>query len=733
MKQKAPRQIALDGLTGEERQEGPVECLGMTFESDEARRAYYLERLRANLADPAFHAIEGFPIGTDEDILRLSDPPYYTACPNPFIHDFLRHYGKPYDPTMPYAREPFAADVSEGKSDPIYNAHTYHTKVPHKAIMQYILHYTNPGDLVFDGFCGTGMTGVAAILCGDRTTIESIGYHVSPDGVVTTADGEHDSLLGPRRAILNDLSPAASFIAYNYNVEVNTALFVETATRILDDFELEYGWMYMTRHPNTDEFGRINYVVWSDVFICSNCQEEVVFWDDAVTEGEIREKITCSGCGSNLVKNNLKRAKISVLDNNREAKERSKRIAVLINYTLNERRYEKRPDEYDDTILKRIDGEAIPGWYPTRRIDEDIDLWYERNYRDLGIYKVDDFYQRRSLIAVSYFRREIFRLDGRLRGFCWFWFQSVLMGFSLLNRYLKNAFSQVNRILSGTLYVGSMHSEVSPWYTLEGKIKRLRSFSYINTNSIVSTMSTSDLPIGESTVDYIFTDPPFGSNIIYSDLSILWESWLNISTKTTQEAVVHRRKKQGASTIHDYTEQMAKCFSLMHKILKPGRWITVEFHNSKNAIWNSIQDAMTRAGFVIADVRTLDKQVQTFKQVTAAGAVKQDLVISAYKTSLVLEEHFRLNAGTEQGVWDFILAHLLQLPSCVVLQGKLQVIPERMAYLLFDRMIAFHLQHGVTIPISEAVSINYYRTNLFSIRVAIDINTNDSAVPGRYS
>lgn len=93
--------------------------------------------------------IEGFPIGTDEDIIALSDAPYYTACPNPFIEEFIRENGTPYDEeTDDYHREPFAADVSEGKTDPIYMAHTYHTKVPHKAIMQYILHYTKPGDVV---------------------------------------------------------------------------------------------------------------------------------------------------------------------------------------------------------------------------------------------------------------------------------------------------------------------------------------------------------------------------------------------------------------------------------------------------------------------------------------------------------------------------------------------------------------------------------------------------------
>ena len=96
--------------------------------------------------------IEGFPIGSDEDIIALSDAPFYTACPNPFIEDFIKEYGTPYDEaTDDYHREPFAADVSEGKNDPIYMAHVYHTKVPYKAIMRYILHYTNPGDIVLVG------------------------------------------------------------------------------------------------------------------------------------------------------------------------------------------------------------------------------------------------------------------------------------------------------------------------------------------------------------------------------------------------------------------------------------------------------------------------------------------------------------------------------------------------------------------------------------------------------
>jgi hypothetical protein len=198
-------------------------------------REEYRAKLAEKLKDPEFRKIEGFPIGTDEAILALSDPPYYTACPNPFIEEWLKEHGKPFDPdTDDYHREPFAADVSEGKNHPIYNAHAYHTKVPHRAIMRYILHYTEPGDVVYDGFCGTGMTGVAAQLCGDRDEVRSLGFRVADDGYIWENEpweakqaidagraNPHPHLvepkpfskLGVRRSILNDLSPAATFIS----------------------------------------------------------------------------------------------------------------------------------------------------------------------------------------------------------------------------------------------------------------------------------------------------------------------------------------------------------------------------------------------------------------------------------------------------------------------------------------------------------------------------------------
>ena len=64
-----------------QQESGPVECLGQTFSSEQARREHFSKRLAEKLKDPAFRKIEGFPQGTDDAILAMSDPPYYTACP----------------------------------------------------------------------------------------------------------------------------------------------------------------------------------------------------------------------------------------------------------------------------------------------------------------------------------------------------------------------------------------------------------------------------------------------------------------------------------------------------------------------------------------------------------------------------------------------------------------------------------------------------------------------------
>ena len=195
----------------------------------------------------------------------------------------------------------------------------------------------------------------------------------------------------------------------------------------------------------------------------------------------------------------------------------------------------------------------------------------------------------------------------------------------------------------------------------------------------------------------IIHNPPFGNNLNYSELSFIWEAWLGVTTNNTPEAIINPVQRKGLA---EYQELMSRCFEEYHRVLKPNRWITVEFHNSKNSVWNSIQEALQRAGFIVADVRVISKKQGSFNQVTAAGAVQQDLVISAYKPRESFVREFQQRAGDPDMAWEFVRQHLRNVPVTADgnHDGKLDIISERQDFLLFDRMVAWHIMNGIPVP-----------------------------------
>lgn len=657
--------------------------------------------------------IEGFPIGKDEDIIALSDAPYYTACPNPFIADFIKENGTPYDEaTDDYHREPFAADVSEGKSDPIYNIHSYHTKVPHKAIMRYILHYTKPGDIVFDGFCGTGMTGVAAQLC-EKPAVDFKTQIEQDEPCVSW---------GGRYAILNDLSPAATFISANYNMQVkHPDHFLSSANSIISACQRDYGWMYQTKHIGndnqtlfgSDKYGSINYVIWSDVFICPHCGKEFVFWDLAV---DLEAKNTvdvmqCSSCGAKFKKKDCEHAKNVYFD---KAVEKtltvSKQVPVSINYSYGGKRFDKVPDEDDLLLLEKIENMDVPFPFPSYELPEGYNT--EQPKKSHGFQYVHQFYTKRNLVVLSYIlsKANSLPVDEKLALYA-----AVKSSLSYGTKMVK---VNVGRILTsgglfalgavtGTLYIPSINAERPLIDAISNKVDAIVKSVPLYPQKqyvMVSTGSLTDIgQIPGDTIDYIFTDPPFGNNLNYSELNFLWEAWQHVLTSNQDEAIMNPVQKKG---LLDYQDLMTKCFSEYYRVLKPNRWMTVEFHNSQNAVWNAIQEALMRSGFIVADVRTLDKQQGSFKQMTTTSAVKQDLVISAYKPQESFRHEFISKAGSEETAWAFIRQHLAKIPVVVVKSDKIEIIAERQSYLLFDRMVAYHIMNGISVPLDAT---DFYR------------------------
>ena len=690
---------------------GPVECLGKHFPNEQARRDHFIKRLAEKLKDPDFRKIEGFPSGSDADILALSDPPFYTACPNPFIDEFIQYYGKPYDSSVTYSKEPFAADVSEGKNDPIYTAHSYHTKVPHKAIMRYILHYTKPGDIVLDGFCGTGMTGIAAQLCGDIEAVQSLGYKVDKNGVILSIDRVDGkdvwtpfSKLGARHAVLNDLSPAASFIAFNYNTPLDSAAFENIANRILDEIETEYGWMFQTTHTDGRATGQINYTLWSDVFTCPECAGEIVFWDAAVDRDkkEVVDDFDCPHCSASLSKRKVDKALTTIVDpsTGRQIKQ-AKQKPVLINYTALGKKWEKAPTADDLALIERIDSLEIRGRYPTDRMIPGTET---RRNDPIGVTHVHHFYTRRNLAVISAFLEKVAKVDD-------FAIRSRLIFAKTASERITSKLSSIafsyffhggggfiNAGRKGTLYISSVGPEVPAYLSLRSRISSVN-FSHVRGRaSLVECKSTTDLRIPSNSIDYLFIDPPFGANINYSELNFIWEAWLGVQTQIASEAI--ENKGQGKS-LNDYRKLMSSCFREAYRVLKPGRWMTVEFSNTQASVWNAIQTALQEAGFVVANVAALDKKQNSIQAYTTPTAVKQDLVISAYKPNGGLEDRFEKSGGSEDSLWDFVRTHLNYLPTVKSKNGDLEFIAERDPRIIFDRMVAWFVRHNTPIPLSS--------------------------------
>lgn len=684
---------------------GTVECLGQTFPSNEARREHFLKLLAEKLKDPEFRKQEGFPQGTDEAILEMSDPPYFTACPNPWLEDFVKSYGTSYDPSVEYRREPLAVDVSVGKTDSLYKAHGYHTKVPHLAIVPSILHYTEPGDIVLDGFAGSGMTGVAAQWCGTAPTEYRHKLEIE-----WKQQGKPAPKWGTRRVILNDLSPAATFIAANYNLPFDTEVFNTVGRDLLEEVEKEIGWMYETTHTDGVRKGRIGYTVWSEIFNCAECAGEINFLDEALDQEskKVREEFDCPHCGSKLSKKKLDKCYVNAFDPAlNKTIQTEKRRPSLIFYTVDGQRYEKKPDPEDLRLIQQVAAMTPPHDFPVDRMmnaPEDRQNWGDKWRAGTASFShVHHLFLPRARHALSLMWQKAKSIeDRRIRNMALYFVEQSIWGMSLLARYTPTHFSQVNQYLTGVYYIGSQVVECSPEYILGGKLNRLvkafQKFSAVSGSAIITSGSATRLPAPDNSIDYIFTDPPFGDNLAYSELNFVVESFHGVVTSQQPEAVMSNSQEKG---LLEYHRLMKDCFSEYFRVLKPGRWMTVVFSNTKASVWNGIQTALQEAGFVIANVSALNKKQGSFNAVTNTTSVKQDLVITAYKPNGGLEDRFTEHGATVASAWDFVQTHLKQLPVVKMKNGQLEYIPERDPRILFDRMVAWFVRHNSPVPMSS--------------------------------
>jgi len=508
--------------------------------------------------------------------------------------------------------------------------------------------------------------------------------------------------------VISDLSPAATFIADVYNTPVNLNAFEDAFKRISKKAEDECGWMYETANGDGKKC-HVNYTVFSDVFICPHCGREIILWDSAVDKetGSVKTKFSCTHCKAEISKKDCERAVESHFDNAvNELVTTTKQVPVLIAYQDFDGEHTKTPDEEDVALINKIDSMPIPYWYPTDLMMGKGEKWgdsWRAGYHQ-GMTRVHHFFTNRNLYVLATLWDAILHSDEdkNIKTALMSVVTGVMQGVSKLQRFRLNS-GFPNMILSGTLYVGSMIREWNVLDWIQGKYRAIAKLKgtiagFDEEHYCISTNSLTETGVPNDSIDYIFTDPPFGDNLMYSELSFMWEAWLGVTTNNITEAIMNTSQSKG---LLEYQTLMTRCFEEYFRVLKPGHWMTVEFHNSKNAVWNAIQESLSRAGFIIADVRTLDKKQSSYTQIKNTSAVKQDLVISAYKPKDSFKREFVLKAGTEETAWAFVRQHLANVPVVVDADnnGKLDIVAERQAFLLFDRMVSYHIMQGYAVPL----------------------------------
>ena len=668
--------------------EDKIIVLSKTFNSEEERRSYFREELGKKL--PELKKIAGFPIGEDEDILNLSDPPFYTACPNPWLNDFIAEWEVEKKDLEIHGKrvadfevnEPYAVDVSEGKNNPVYKAHSYHTKVPHPAIMRYLFHYTQPGDSVLDSFAGTGMTGVAAKLMDGRDPALKLSL-----------DPFRKLSWGKRFSINIDLSPSATFIARNFN-RPNSPIFFNKSKAIIKTLEKELGWAYKTKHTN-GALCDIIYTAWSEVLICNNCGGSNNFFESAVDEktGAVSEIVKCQLCSFEAEKRNFQKSYTVKYDPilGEPVSVRNYQPS-LISYKFGSKNYRKKPDAYDLEILSRISSELKEIQIKSFEVPKGDKTQEALSSKVLYSHQ---FYFERQLLLLAKIANKLDETSNYIN------ISSIANVASRLYRLTSQggSFGAGGGPMNGVIYFPSLVKELSVIKLFYEHVKKTEKLSiYLQGDfNIVGTQSATDLlNILDNSIDYIFTDPPFGANLMYSELNFLRESWLKVLTNNKEEAI--ENKTQRKSTLI-YQGLMIACFKEYYRVLKPGKWMTVEFSNTSAAVWNGIQTAIQSSGFILSNVISLDKKQGSYNAVNNPTSVKQDLVISCYKPSSEFDQKFNQNKQSDVGVWEFVDEHLEHLPIHLVSGNSTIAIIERSPKILYDRLIAFYLQRSLPVPI----------------------------------
>lgn len=507
----------------------------------------------------------------------------------------------------------------------IFNAFSYPTKISAEAEALFIACHTNIGDTILDPFGGSGTTGIATKLADAPTgSMKEIAAQMGLK-----------PQWGPRHAVVYEISTIGCLLG---KVMCNTSsqLFELYATALLDTAEKEYGYLYQTSDPNGKN-GHVRYAIWSDVVRCPHCHKTFKYSDVAVEDNPMRmlKEADCPFCKGKINTSDVERVTEKIHDNKLGADVMQKKRVLYKIYGETEGHNWSRFATNEDNqaylgLVQGLDQSDVP----------DYKIHWGELYRHgyhFGITHLQHFYTQRNVFVMSKLWKQIESYPSKIQDALKVFLLSYNSSHStLMTRVVVKKDSKdfvITGAQPGVLYISSLPVEKNIFQGLRRKIKTfVEAFQKIETsNSVVEFLneSSTHIDLEPKSVDYIFTDPPFGDFIPYSEINQINEAWLECITDSTDETIING--SQGKSLLR-YRELMQQVFSGMSRVLSDDGKCTLVFHSAKAEIWRAIVDSYKQAGFESENVSMLDKKQFTFKQTNSKVTVKGDPLILLTKT-----------------------------------------------------------------------------------------------------
>ena len=280
----------------------------------------------------------------------------------------------------------------------------------------------------------------------------------------------------------------------------------------------------------------------------------------------------------------------------------------------------KKPDSNDLKDETEVKETKIPYWYPRTLLaysDKTPFLKHEKWN------SITDLFSRRNLLCLSILKHAIDEVkDEKSRDVLYFTFTSMVhlatrLTFVRETRPFSSSWSRPS------YWIPPIHMESNVWSLFESAYtdkqgvrrgkehankelhnwKETNDFEHLSGNTVLllnqSALDLKNIP--NDSIDYVFTDPPYGGAIQYLELSALWSSWLGYDTITKYEDEVTINENQRKD--FDYYHKMLRAtFEEVFRVLKNGKYLTVTFHNTDIKVWNSIIKAVAYSGFKLEKI-----------------------------------------------------------------------------------------------------------------------------------